>query len=434
MEIVKTFGNYIEKWCETSPERARWLLKTGWEAQNLKFRFLPEGQLNPSDQYLAGMMMNVMTQPLKHPESSVIVSVFTPCELLQEAGLYPYNVESFSCYLAASQVERPFLQGAEDSGISETLCSYHKTFIGAAQKKVLPKPKCIVYTNLTCDANLLTFKKLAKMYDVPIFAIDVPMQQNEDNVQYVADQVRKLKDFIEECTGKKITDETLTERLRRSKRTLEKFAQYEKESADRYIPADLVTPLYAGMTNNLLLGTEEEETYVDRLLNDVKKAPAKKGKKIYWMHTIPFWSDAVKNELCFQEKAQIVGCELSRVCEPDFDPEKPYEAMARRMVYHALNGSAIRRIEAGICHAKETGADGVVWFGHWGCKHTLGAAQLAKRKFEEQGIPLLILDGDGCDRSHGGEGQTSTRLGAFLEMLNTETDENTDRQEESHDE
>lgn len=434
MEIVKTFGNYIEKWCETSPERARWLLKTGWEAQNLKFRFLPEGQLNPSDQYLAGMMMNVMTQPLKHPESSVMVSVFTPCELLQEAGLYPYNVESFSCYLAASQVERPFLQGAEDSGISETLCSYHKTFIGAAQKKVLPKPKCIVYTNLTCDANLLTFKKLAKMYDVPIFAIDVPMQQNEDNVQYVADQLRKLKDFIEECTGKKITDETLTERLRRSKRTLEKFAQYEKESADRYIPADLVTPLYAGMTNNLLLGTEEEETYVDRLLNDVKKAPAKKGKKIYWMHTIPFWSDAVKNELCFQEKAQIVGCELSRVCEPDFDPEKPYEAMARRMVYHALNGSAIRRIEAGICHAKETGADGVVWFGHWGCKHTLGAAQLAKCKFEEQGIPLLILDGDGCDRSHGGEGQTSTRLGAFLEMLNTETDENTDRQEESHDE
>ncbi len=49
---------------------------------------------------------------------------------------------------------------------------------------------------------------------------------------------------------------------------------------------------------------------MDRLLKDVKNAPAKKGKKIYWMHTIPFWSDAVKNELCFQEKAQIVGCEL----------------------------------------------------------------------------------------------------------------------------
>lgn len=65
-------------------------------------------------------------------------------------------------------------------------------------------------------------------------------------------------------------------------------------------------------------------------------------------------------------------------------------------------------------------ADGAVWFGHWGCKHTLGAAQLAKKKFEEARIPMLLLDGDGCDRSHGGEGQTSTRLGAFLEMLGAE--------------
>ncbi len=94
---------------------------------------------------------------------------------------------------------------------------------------MLPKPKCIVYTNLTCDANLLTFKKLAKMYEVPIFAIDVPMQQNEDNVQYVSDQLRKLKEFIEECTGKKITDEALTERLRRSKRTLRSLHSMRKK-------------------------------------------------------------------------------------------------------------------------------------------------------------------------------------------------------------
>ena len=35
----------------------------------------------------------------------------------------------------------------------------------------------------------------------------------------------------------------------------------------------------------------------------------------------------------------------------------------------------------------------------------------------------MILDGDGCDRSHGGEGQTATRLEAFLEMLGENDDE-----------
>lgn len=423
MQVTELFGKYVERLNRKNEKMGRWLLRIGWKAQNLRFKVLPNKELLPADNYLAKLMMDTMIKPLQEPENSVIVSVFTPCELLQEAGLNPYNVESFSCYLTASELEGSCLQQTEDSGISGTLCSYHRTFIGAAEKGLLPKPKCIVYTNLTCDANLVTFRHLAQLYQVPIFAIDVPMEQNEENVSYVANQLRELTHFLEEQTGKKISEEALKKRLQRSKRTLENYEQFQKLRADRYVPADLVTPLYAGMTQNILLGTEEEEFYTKQLLEDVKKAPKARGKRIYWMHTIPFWSEAVKKELRLNENAQIVGCELSQVCEPDFDPDSPYEAMAKRMVYHALNGSVTRRIERGIRHAREVRADGVVWFGHWGCKHTLGGAQIAKKKFEEQELPLLILDGDGCDRSHGGEGQTATRLGAFLEMLGGGTDE-----------
>lgn len=420
MEVVKTFGNCIEQLGEKNQDAARWLLKTGWEAQNLKFRFAPDRRLLPADQYLAHLMMDTMLKPLQKPQESAIVSIFTPCELLQEIGLNSYNVESFSCYLTGSQAERGCLQQAENEGISETLCSYHKTFIGAAEKKILPKPKCIVYTNLVCDANLLTFQHLAKLYDVPSFAIDVPMQQDESSVRYVADQLRKLRKFLETVTENQIDDSRLKERLRRSRRTLENIKECRMAGADHYIPTDLVTPLYGSMTAQILLGTKEEETYTQRLFHDIRTAPAARGKRIYWMHTIPFWSDAVRKEFFFNENAQIVGCELGHTFDLEgrvFDPEKPYEAMAERMVYHNLNGSIQRRISAGILHAREARADGVVWFGHWGCKHTLGGARLAKKKFEEAGIPLLILDGDGCDRSHGGEGQTATRLGAFLEML-----------------
>ena len=178
-----------------------------------------------------------------------------------------------------------------------------------------------------------------------------------------------------------------------------------------------MTPMFAGLANNVLLGTREQESYTEKLLRDVRNTGPARGTRIYWMHTIPFWSAAVKEALSLKESAQIVGCEMSEFCRPDFDPEKPYEAMAQMMVYNSINGGASRRIQRGIENAKRVHADGAVWFCHWGCKHTLGGAQLAKKKFEEQGIPLLVLDGDGCDRSHGGEGQTSTRLGAFLEML-----------------
>lgn len=419
MNIVDVFGGYVDKFSQTSPSRARWLLRTGWEAQKIRQKLTTDKMLMPADRYLAELMMNTMIRPLKTPEQSAIVSIFTPCELLQEAGLYPYNVEGFSCYLAGTHIERSCIQQAENSGLSETLCSYHKTFLGAAEKGLLPKPKCIVYTNLVCDANLVTFRALAELFDVPAFAIDVPMQQNADNVRYVADQLRELAKFLERQTGKKIDISRVKRRVARTQRTMRNYDAFQTKRADRYIPADLVSPLYAGMTGNILLGTQEELHYTQMLLRDVERAKPAMGKRIYWMHTIPYWSDAVAKQLRLREDAQIVGCELAHNYPPEleFDPAQPFEAMAKRMVCHALNGGIKRRIETGIYHAKQVKADGAVWFAHWGCKHTLGGAQIAKRMFEEAGIPLLILDGDGCDRSHGGEGQTATRLGAFLEML-----------------
>lgn len=423
LDITETFGKYIEKWSGGSPERARRLLTFGWSAQNLKFRYQPDKRLYPADQYLAQLMMDTMLAPLKDPDNSVMVSVFTPCELLQEAGLHPYNVEAFSCYISASRAERLFLQNAEDSGISETLCSYHKTFIGAAQTGLLPKPRCIVYTNLACDANLLTFRHLAEFYQVPSFVIDVPTKQNRENVIYVADQLRHMKSFVEKHTGKRISEDALCERVARGRRTLDLLDRYQSARADKYVPSDLVTPLYGGMTSLVLLGTKEEERYAQMLLKDLESAPPAKGTRIYWMHTIPFWSRAVRDALCLKENVQIVGCEFAQTIDVTQHADDPYEDMAMRLVYHALSGDNSRRIEMGLKHARQAGADGVVWFNHWGCKHTLGGSRLAKKRFEENGLPLLILDGDGCDRSHGGEGQTATRLEAFLEMLEEKADE-----------
>ena len=127
MKIIETYGNYIEKWSNENPGRARWLLKTGWKAQNLKFRFAPDKRLMSAEQYLARLMMDTMIRPLERPEESAIVSIFTPCEILQEAGLHPYNVEGFSCYLSASGGEyghiRDTLQLSQDiyrSGAEES--------------------------------------------------------------------------------------------------------------------------------------------------------------------------------------------------------------------------------------------------------------------------------------------------------------------------
>ena len=67
--------------------------------------------------------------------------------------------------------------------------------------------------------------------------------------------------------------------------------------------------------------------------------------------------------------------------------------------------------------ADTVGADGTVLFAHWGCKNTIGASSLIKRSLEWEGLPTMVLDGDGCNPANASDGQISTRLQAFVEML-----------------
>ena len=93
----------------------------------------------------------------------------------------------------------------------------------------------------------------------------------------------------------------------------------------------------------------------------------------------------MKDALLLKEEAQIVGCELAQVADITKHSEDPYEEMALRLVYHALNGPVSRRIEAGIRHAKQAGADGVVWFNHWDASIPLEVPESPRNALRKQG-------------------------------------------------
>ncbi len=417
MSIIDKFGALIEHTCNSHPAAARKMLKAGWQAQNFKFKNFPDKRLSKSGAYLSKLLMDAMIAPLKEPSNTSIVSVFTPCELLHAYGLKPFNAEGFSCYIAASHAEDSFLKVSEEYGIPETFCSYHKIFLGAAYKELMPSPKCIISTNLACDANQITFRELSKYYNIPHFTIDVPININESSVKYVASQLKELDLFLSMLTGKSQDSAFLKSILRRSKRTVNYYNDYMLARADKCLLQDLVTPLYEFVAMNILLGTDPAEKYALMALNDAKNAEKAEGIRLFWIHTVPYLQSDIKKILNFTKDAQIVGIDMAVSSILDFDPEKPYEAMARRMVYNSFNGTASHRIDSALAWAKRVKADGAIWFCHCGCKNTLGASSLAKHVFEEKDMPLLILNGDGCSRSAGNEGQNATRIEAFLEML-----------------
>ena len=95
----------------------------------------------------------------------------------------------------------------------------------------------------------------------------------------------------------------------------------------------------------------------------------------------------------------------------------------RRKWFTVFITEVLRKNPDGGKLAKQTDADGGILFAHWGCKGTIGASGLIKNVLETAGLPTMILDGDGCNPANTSDGQVSTRLQAFAEMLEKNKEE-----------
>ncbi len=395
----------------------------GYHLQEKRLKFFPDKELPASGQYVARVVMKNIIEALARPENAAMVSIFVPGELLTAAGLTPYSVEALSCFMAGTKCEQAFLRKTEEEGFPETMCSYHRVFLGAALTGLLPKPKCTVYTNLACDGNMMTFPYLKENYDIPGFYIDVPYEKNQEAVEYVAGQLREMKQFLEEVTGKKISEEKVQMAVSNSKKAALNYKQQLLLRKEHDPVTSLTNELYAIFMCHLLAGSETSVKYTELLLEDVKKAPKGEGLHVLWMHIMPFLQEPVKEVFNYSKKMHISACDFVADGFQEMHALDPYEAMAEKMVHCIYNGSVDERIQMAENLANTTEADGGILFAHWGCKGTIGASSLIKSSLEQSGFPTMILDGDGCNPANTSDGQVSTRLQAFMEMLEKNKEE-----------
>ena len=416
-DIIETFGGFVERQIPKRPLFARRLLLTAYRAYGWKLKHIPNKNLGAAKNYLGALCMDFIVSPLSHPEAQVLTSMFTPCEVFFAMGLYPMCAEQYSTYTNGAGAEQVFVRTAENAGISETYCSYHKILTGAAVSGVMPKPAAIVNTSLACDANNLTFRKAAELFSAPQFYIDIPYEPCEEAVCYVADQMKDMTAWLEDITGRKADLNKLNEALALSRETVRTMHEVMALRKDRYISAELTSELYEALLMHNALGRPGTLTYARMLKEDFLNSKVRPGKKIIWMQTNPFYQKTAKTIFDYSRDPWIMITELCYDSLIDMDDCDPYRAMARRVVYNYYNGPISRRIEKAADTARALEADGVILFCHWGCKETCGAAALIEKALTDAGIPTLVLNGDGVDRRNNSDGQLKTRIGAFLEML-----------------
>ena len=430
MWIADKYIDYVKEQTIKHPEQSWGKIMLGFKANKLRTRLLPKKEMAEGYQRLEAMMMSFVADSLGRTERYVWGNIFSPCEIVHCFGLSTLSIECLACFLSGYHLEDYFIDCAQNEGIAPTLCSYHKTFVGAIDSGAVPVPRYAVTTSLSCDGNLNTFRYLEKKKGVPFTFLDVPYRDDEASVEYLAGQLKEFAAALEARFGRRFDEEKLKEILEIENETRKELVRFFELQSEYYYPDELISQLYLMMGMHLLIGTREFLDLIRFMVQDIQTRPRFEGKKILWIHLLPFYQESLRQYFNTNETYQIIASDIVLDSVEELDPGKPFHSLAKKIICNLYNGSYRNRAQIVSGLADRLHPDAVIQFCHWGCKQSSGSSILLKERIQEKGIPMLILDGDGIDKRNSHDGQIKTRLEAFLEMLDSgETEETGEKKE-----
>jgi benzoyl-CoA reductase/2-hydroxyglutaryl-CoA dehydratase subunit BcrC/BadD/HgdB len=347
-----------------------------------------------------------------------------PFNLLNAMGITSCFVEFVGAVLAATGTADPFLEEAEQAGFVGDTCGYHRTVMGAARKNIMPEPDFLIATTCPCSGGIAIMENLADLFNKDLFVLNVPQEDSEQNVAYLAEQIRDMVEFVTRHTGEPLDEGKLRQAVENTNRARKIMVDVYQLAQNVPSPTDgrlltnfgLVMPLFCGTEAAVEIAQAYKDEFTARVNNGIPGVPDEKLRLLWIQNRIQFNNPLV--ELLEKEyQANIVSDELNDIFWDPIDPQDPYPGMARRAIAIPLNGSIQRRIGHLQKLARAYRLDGAINPCNWGCRQGTGARGLISDGLKEIGVPVLNLEVDCVDKRNFAEGQLRTRVEAFIEML-----------------
>jgi len=345
-------------------------------------------------------------------------SFFFPSEFIHAASCKAFYPEIAGGLVAALGLSSYPFQEVDKNWFSRDLCSYHRLALGMSFLRFFPRPAALLATTSICQGTASFFRWLSIIWKVPCYLVDVPLQENEESVNYVA---RQLKEIALSLSRSLDFTFAWDEVFSFSQETVELIKKLEAKRKKREIS-------FSPPTKNLeylpyyyqFMGSEESLSFFEKLLRENKKgveSPDDRKAGVVWLHLKPYFAnqqlDALLEELGFE----VLFEEFADVYKGHYCVRQPFETLARKVLHSLHFMRADFRVKRTLGWLKDYGGQGVIHFNQWGCRQSQGIEFLLRKSLSAAGYPVLFLDGDHLDQNHFSLEQLRTRLQAFREML-----------------
>ena len=372
-------------------------------------------------------------------------------ELLRVFDLPIVMPEINSLQTAVRRVAHEYLNQAEDYGYSPDICGYVKADVavqlrgGEHPMGRIPKPSLAVLTN-ACNTYIKWAEIWERMYDIPIFTLDVPGTRSagkqtwpgdidfENDRSYVLAQIKQLIEVCENATGKKFDIDQLRENL--------EYANVMSRAWRRILELNRNTPsvfnaltdgtIYLGVSNGFR-GTAEGAQYFANLVEEMEfKAANGIGTMTDEKYRLVFvgvpcypifrrfnelfseWGGTFVNSTYLWFAAGGVGQGY------EYDLRRPLESLATGLLIYVRNAmDSMFYQEVALAEMIDAfHVDGIIYHPIKSCRTvSTGLADNRRALMASRDIASLFIESDMMDRRVVSEAQLKNRADAFFEGL-----------------
>ncbi|MDY7039014.1 MAG: 2-hydroxyacyl-CoA dehydratase family protein [Thermodesulfobacteriota bacterium] len=331
---------------------------------------------------------------------------YTPEEIIHAAGFHPVRVRG-----EGNPVSRA------DGLLHTNMCPFVRSVLDDAMSGGLDYLSGMVIAN-SCDAMRRLFDawSVFRKNDT-LFLLDPPKGAGDLAVLNYADQLRDFSRTLDESSPEKITDSSLARSIGIFNKTRELMAKVSILSSNGALSG------YTAFNIMQVAGRCNREIFNQRLGRFLEKFTreenAGNGVRIMLAGCLidrpdlirvieDVGADIVTNELCtgIRQFDQMVSLEGD-----------PYQALAERYIRRApcarmMDLDHRKKYLQGL--TEKNRIDGVIYYIIKFCDHYMWDFPVIKKLFEEEGIPVLDVEGEYIKGSYG---PLKTRIQAFVESL-----------------
>ena len=367
----------------------------------------------------------------------VYMNALAPIELGYALDLLPAYPENHAVAIQAKKMAIQTAEAAEAMGYTSDICSYVRCDLGYNATGLspiggIPKPDLVLYCSAQCWAIGKWFEELARRFNVPFFAIDVPVEgrgfdkePEQYAVDYVASQIEEAIEWMEKHTGRKMDRQKLRHTVELSAEASRLWYLILEAGTRKPSPLTLFDQYMAMAPMVDQRGTQVTVDFYrdllaeleDRLQRGIGGIPEEKYR-LYW-DGLPLWHSVGDFYMLLLERGvNMVANNYTRTwAQLTPEPDDIARSWARNYLRY-FDPMILFRAWDIANYIQHFSLDGFILHSDHSCRFlSLGLMDTLSQVTKMTGMPGLLLDNDHGDPRLYQPEQVRTRIDAYLETL-----------------